>query len=271
MTAVWWANAFVGPEAAGNGTCVVIEQEPAGTAARSAIARALRMPDTAFVAPEPTGAWKVRFFSPHEGELAFCGQGSIAVDAVLRRAGLVADGASITLLTASGPVLTRFDPEHAVSVFELPSDSVRALRTQVELHGLSGLQTPVTLIDSGRTRAFQRVVDERHLRELSVSRESVLALCRAHSLSGVCFYSVVAPLRARLRVFTVSLAGGEDVATGGAVAALSRLLEPGMWQIDQGGGASALERGRLRLDFTALSSAVAVGGVVEIVARGELI
>jgi predicted PhzF superfamily epimerase YddE/YHI9 len=250
---------------------VVIEQEPASAAARSAIARALRMPDTAFVAPEPTGVWKVHFFSPHEGEMAFCGQGSIAADAVLRRAGLVASDRSIRLLTASGPVLTRFDAERAVSSFELPRDGVRVLPTQVELQGLSGMQTPVTLIDSGRTRAFQRIMDERHLRELSLSAPSVLALCRAHSLSGVCFYSVVAPLHVRLRVFTVSLAGGEDVATGGAVAALSCLLEPGVWQVDQGGGASALERGRLRLDFTALSPTVAVGGAVEIVARGELV
>lgn len=82
MSELWWANAFVGEVAGGNATGVVIGAAPD----EAGVARDLRAPDTVFIDGDA-----LRFYSPYEGRMAFCGQALLAADAVLRRGRLLLD------------------------------------------------------------------------------------------------------------------------------------------------------------------------------------
>jgi PhzF family phenazine biosynthesis protein len=275
MTEVWWVNAFVGPDAGGNSTCVVLEGSEPLDADRWAIAQSLRTPDTAFVAHEPRDqTWDVRFFSPYEGEMAFCGQGLIAVDAVLRASraqDLWKD--TIVLSTQAGSVSTRLDKTvEQRSWFDVDGERIRASSARIDVSQI--LQTasavPPVIVDSGRRRLFQqleRVVD---LQAVAVDPDEVLRFCREHQLMGICLYSLSDEARLALRVFTVSLAGREDASTGGAVLGLAALLPRGIWSVEQGHG-HLLSRGSLMLDSTSSESHVAVGGRVHIAAVGQLV
>src|SRR5689334_11086891 len=104
MHDVWWVNAFVGPSAGGNSTCVVLEELECSAAQRAEIARSLRAPDTAFLTRTRSGGWTVRFFSPEEGEMSFCGQALVAAHAVLRALGIVNREQPLELSTSAGVV-----------------------------------------------------------------------------------------------------------------------------------------------------------------------
>jgi len=299
MSDVWWANAFVGPGAAGNATCVVVDQgggdDGDGGAPtvvserRAAIARSLRAPDTVFVGPpSPSGVRAVHFCSPFEGAMSFCGQALVATDAVLRAGYPPPEAADAFELEGPlGPVRTHrrrpaadataatasADAIAPVSWFDVARASVLATassRLSRDLAPAISAHAPATVVDSGRRRVFQPVSDPAALAALVLDPALVLAHCRAAGVSGVCFFVITPPDRVDLRVFTVSLAGAEDAATGGAVLGLAPLIGPGRWQVHQG-GAHPLGRGLLFLDDDPGADVLSVGGRVELVARGQLI
>jgi PhzF family phenazine biosynthesis protein len=271
MHDVWWVNAFVGPAAGGNSTCVVLEELECSAAERAEIARSLRAPDTAFLSRTPSGGWAVRFFSPEEGEMAFCGQALVAAHAVLRALGTASREQALELSTSVGVVTTKADPvEPDVSWFAVARDNVRVI-------GRPNLASSVPLapgaepviVDSGRARLYRQLERSEDLAAIAIEPDAVLRLCAELDVKGICFYARKTSTTVGLRVFTISLAGGEDAATGGAVLGLSALLPPGDWTIEQGSG-RVLNRGLLRLHARPASAEVAVGGAAEIVARGTL-
>ena len=229
MTDVWWVNAFVGPDARGNSTCVVLEGSEPLDADRWAIAQSLRAPDTAFVAHEPRDqTWDVRFFSPYEGEMPFCGQGLIAVDAVLRASRAQNLGRTLSSCRPK-PVPFRLDSTRRLSSAPgstLIGNRYRASSARIDVSQI--LQTasavPPVIVDSGRRRLFQRLERVVHLQAVAVDPDAVLRFCREHQLTGICLYALSDEHRLSLRVFTVSLAGREDASTGGAVLGLAALL-----------------------------------------------
>lgn len=271
MHDVWWVNAFVGPEAGGNSTCVVLEELECPAAERASIARSLRAPDTAFLSRTPGGGWAVRFFSPEEGEMTFCGQALVAAHAVLRALGVARRDQPLAISTSIGAVSTKGDPaEPDVSWFAVAPDSIRIVG-KPNLANLVPLApgAEAVIVDSGRARLYRQVERWEDLAALAVEPAAVLRLCSDLQVKGVCFHARTSGPTVALRVFTISLAGGEDAATGGAVLGLSALLPPGDWTIEQGHG-RALNRGLLRLHAPSGRAEVAVGGAAEIVARGTL-
>ncbi len=265
VTHLFRANAFVGPEAAGNPTCVVIEDVELSERDRHDIARELAVPDTAFVyrtrAVEP---WSVRFYSPDEGEMSFCGQGLIAVDAVLREVAHAPRDTPITLVTRIGVVRTRSAAN--THWFDVPRDRIRRCDGDISPATLAKAltdATPAPVVDSGRRRLFHRCHDGASLNAIGIAPAAVVAFCGTHNLTGLCFYTLLDRNRIALRVFTISLSGREDASTGGAVLGLSVLLPPGEWMIDQGSGGRA-SRGLLLLDSSSLEGEISVGGRVEV-------
>jgi len=137
----------------------------------------------------------------------------------------------------------------------------------------ASLQVPANeqaVVDSGRVRLFVAVDDPS---TVHLPPAEVIAFCAEHALSGVCVYHQNAEGDVRLRVFTVSLGGAEDLATGGAVLGLSRLIADGNEPIAvlQGDGSDAWRAGQLWLRHRAHEDAVAVGGRVQLVSHGQLL
>lgn len=243
MSELWWVNAFVGEGAGGNATGVVLGDVPDEVT----VARALRAPDTVFVDGQ-----SLRFYSPYEGRMAFCGQALLAADAVLRARG---QQGPLDFHTDAGPARTH--AHDGASWFATPRARTRLL--EVGPHG--------ALVDSGRLRAFVRLGRAAEVEAVSVRPDEVLARCAALGVSGLCWFALEDEV-VRLRVLTVSLLGEEDAATGGAVLGLAALLPPGRYVVEQGSG-HPLRRGRLLLD--ARADEVEVGGVVSLIARGALL
>ena len=269
MAGLWWVNAFVGPDAGGNATCVVMETDQGSAIDRAGVARALRAPDTTFVAPGARpDEWRVRFFSPDEGEMAFCGQALIATDAVLRAVGASAPRVPLRLSTMAGPVSTRADESSGLTWFTSPRALIQRRAGGALAPLVGGAPAPV-VVDSGRQRLFQRLERADDIEGVRLEPDEVLRLCDRHDVKGVCFYAQAGAAGIALRVFTVSLAGREDASTGGAVLALCALLPQGLWTIAQGRG-RYLGRGALMLDSASSNDEVSVGGRVELVARGGL-
>jgi PhzF family phenazine biosynthesis protein len=271
MHDVWWVNAFVGPAAGGNSTCVVLEEFESSAAERAEIARSLRAPDTAFLSRTPSDGWAVRFFSPEEGEMAFCGQALVAAHAVLRALGAARREQPVALSTSVGVVTTKAHPVEAdVSWFAVARDNVRVVGKPDPAKLLPfDTRAEAVIVDSGRARLYRALSRSEALASIAIEPDVVLRVCADLEVKGICFYARASGPMVALRVFTVSLAGHEDAATGGAVLGLSALLPPGDWTIEQGHG-RALNRGLLRLHAPPGSAEVAVGGAAEIVARGTL-
>lgn len=102
--------------------------------------------------------------------------------------------------------------------------------------------------------------------------EQALSFCREEGINGICLYVRVSEALIAQRVFTVSLDGGEDASTGGAVLAFGPLIDSGsrIVQIRQGVG-HPLRRGHLFFRRDPAKGTVAVGGEVRFVARGQVI
>lgn len=271
MGEIWWANAFVGPAAGGNATCVVLEDVERSGDEHAEIARSLRAPDTVFLSRGEDEGWRARFFSPDEGEMAFCGQGLVAAHAVLRALGIADGERPVDLLTSLGAVSTRADPlRDDVSWFAVARQRVRVVGTPEPSISLPLAAAGGSLIvDSGRARLYRQLERAEDLGAIAIDPTVVLQNCAALDVKGICFYAPLVESTIGLRVFTVSLAGQEDASTGGAVLGLSALLPPGQWTIEQGHG-RALKRGLLRLLALAGAEEIAVGGAVQIIARGTL-
>jgi len=262
----------VGPAAAGNSTCVVLEEVEGSAAERTEIARSLRAPDTAFLSRTPSGGWAVRFFSPEEGEMAFCGQALVAAHAVLRAMGVARREQPFDFSTTVGVVSTKGDPvDPDLSWFEVARDKVRVVGKPDPERSLPlSPGAEAVIVDSGRARLYRPLLPSADLSSIAIEPNDVLRVCSEFQVKGICFYARSRGPKVALRVFTVSLAGHEDAATGGSVLGLSALLPAGDWTIEQGHG-RALNRGLLRLHAPEGSAAIAVGGAAEIVARGTLV
>ena len=118
--------------------------------------------------------------------MSFCGQGLIAVDAVLRRkrAGLGA----LRLATQTGDVITRADADALTgpcSWFEVPRERiVSSAAPFATSDGLPRAAAEPIVVDSGRRRWFSRL-EAAELEALTLPPERVLALCGEHPVERV--------------------------------------------------------------------------------------
>ncbi|MBV8971232.1 MAG: PhzF family phenazine biosynthesis protein [Sphingomonadaceae bacterium] len=102
-----FVNAFSTAPFGGNPAAVVWSDAPLPDTACAAIAREVALPATAFVAGETLS---LRWFNA-SGELALCGHGTLAAAHVLREAGRLADGVTLTFAAPSGPLAVRAEGE----------------------------------------------------------------------------------------------------------------------------------------------------------------
>lgn len=264
--------AFCSEEARGNPTGVVLWTGPEDAARQQRLAADLGLPDTVFLTPVEPRRWRARFFSPAE-PLTLCVQASLAAHAVLREGGAVDP---LVLDTPAGPVRVRAleGGPADVSWMEFPRASVKARPSVAPVREGLGLALPglvrESVIDSGRVRLFCELSDLGVLEALEPPPPTVLRYCRTERISGVCFFVRTGPDAVALRVFTTSLDGGEDAATGGAVLGLAALL-PGVGSVQVSQGRRPFhQRGHLLLRDDPRNDFIAVGGATRRIAVGRL-
>lgn len=213
MTAVlaWWGRVFTADAVGGNHTVVVLGDRP--PARPAAVAAALGVPDTAFLTDRSHRTVTLRTFSPVE-ELAQCWQTALAVPVALG----AADGQPWRVRHERGEELL---VHREAEVSWARAESHRPVLEPTGWPAFVGADPepgaePV-LLRQARSRVHLRCADPRQVAAVSVTSADVLALCASTGTSGLVLSAPDGPRRYRVRVFTTSLAGGEDSATGGAV------------------------------------------------------
>lgn len=214
MTGVraWWGRVFTAETAGGNHTVVVLGAPP--PARPKAVAAALGVPDTAFVTDQSDRTVTVRTFSPVE-ELAQCWQTALAAPVALK----AADRQPWWVRHERGEELL-VRREGAVSWARVAGTDWPALEPTgwpqfVDARPEPGIG-PVLLRQS-RSRVHLCCADPRQVAAATVAPADVLRLCASTGTSGLVLSARDGPGQYRVRVFTTSLAGCEDSATGGAV------------------------------------------------------
>jgi predicted PhzF superfamily epimerase YddE/YHI9 len=231
---------FCGGDAAGNPTGVI--RGAFDDREAQALATKLGLPDTAFVSGD-----SIRFYSPSE-PLTVCYQALLAAAHVLGRS-------------------TRFQLADRELDVELAEDLAWVVTPRAAIVDRGTVATPwgdeARVLDAGRKRAYA-LVSAAQLDSLHLLPDVALNWLRGNELSGLCLLAR-GDDSLRMRVFTTSLAGHEDVATGGAVAALPTLLDQdGPFTIVQG----TARRGVLHVQTR--TNDVLVGGRVEPLISGTL-
>ncbi|NYT93684.1 PhzF family phenazine biosynthesis protein [Salinispora sp. H7-4] len=259
---------FVGPDAMGNVTGVVTvgpDTRPEGLAAG---ARLLGYPETAFVRQD-AGTVHVTSYSPYE-RLRVCTQTLLATEHVLRSRRELSPGTDLLAGTDVGEVPVRRYEDMAYVVLTGKRTPVRAARARLPLDGV--VHGEAFVVDTGRARSYVRLSPDT-LEAVRLDPAAVLSYCAAEGVRGICLVAR-SDNAVRLRVFTTSLAGTEDVATGGAAGGLPAFLAAtggGHSQsvlVRQGYG-TALTRGELHVRPLG-GAQVAVGGRVISLSTGRL-
>jgi predicted PhzF superfamily epimerase YddE/YHI9 len=207
----WLGRVFTDGDRGGNHTVVVANgnnvADPAAMAAR------LGVPDTAFVISRDNEEIVLRTFSPVE-ELAQCLQTSLAVltalDVPVGAPQLVRHEGAQPLVVVREQDLTW---AHEASPADPELEEVaQPSCTPVEL----APGTRPVVLRQARSRLHLRCADVDQLERLELASSDVSDLCTRLQISGIVL-SASSSTEERVRVFTSSLSGAEDNATGGAV------------------------------------------------------
>lgn len=271
MEEVYLARVFHRESMPGNLTGVVVCPSPPRPRDCQFVARRLGLPDTCFVWKSASGNWMHRTFSPYE-ELTFCTQTLLAGAACLQA------GKDCPFETAIGPVTVHRD--EGQYWIRQDVDKARRLKDRSVLHRLGleeqllGGEPAVTGV--GRQRLYIPLRSPGILYRLTFSSEIILRECRRHGWTGLCFFALMDEGHVALRVFTTSLKGGEDAATGGAALGLigyHRFQSLGLSErvrVEQGPAGSE-KRGCIRLRWSSSSPSVWLGSPVDVLMRGTLV
>jgi predicted PhzF superfamily epimerase YddE/YHI9 len=146
---------------------------------------------------------------------------------------------------------------------------------------IAGIQAtgnaPELVIDTGRTRLFRQLGNVDQLAAVVLEPALVMEYCRNEQIHGICLFTRSAEREIRMRVFTTSRDGAEDISTGGAVLGLlpymgsiDGAIATGNWTIHQGFGPPH-RRGTLFATTLPDQGMTAVGGRHRFVARGALL
>lgn len=261
---VWEGRVFSRDGFGGNATGLVDADVPA--AERQSLAMRLGYPDTAFVVSREVDASgrprvMLRTHSPVE-EITLCIQTSLAAPVALgARAGEIWQvdhaGGSLNIRVDEGPVVwaSLLEPAGQLPPLELIG---LPRRLADRLGAATG-----TVVRTARPRLYVLDLAPRQLEQLYIAPDEVLALCADLRINGLVIAAWQAHDELRVRVFTTSLSGREDAATGGAVLEAGRLLRdmgaPETVHVTQGSGD---DRGYLRLRIPPIPDPVEVGSEV---------
>jgi predicted PhzF superfamily epimerase YddE/YHI9 len=282
---LWQLAVFCAAGAVGNPTGVVFPGPGLGPEDYLRLAAWLGYPDTVFLRPGPDlSHWRAHSFSP-AGELSFCIQTLLAADAVIRRKWprLIKETLSLTTPSRLATVERLPGTMPALGWVKISQAEIRVRPGGPPLHSIFRMdlkgEFPELIIDSGRSRVYRRLPHLSDLEEVWLPPDQVLAYCQDSQVHGICLFSLMGHRTMATRVFTTSLDGREDVATGGAVLGLLAYLarqDPGItrggdfWTIHQGQGPPH-RRGTLFIKELPEEQAVAVGGLTRVVAQGVLV
>ncbi|MEI2385869.1 PhzF family phenazine biosynthesis protein [Breoghania sp. JC706] len=262
-------NVFGGAGARGNETGVLfIEGGAPDPCHMQSIARHLDLPDTIFLDFDPRAReWRGETYSPHE-RIGFCVQSLLAAAAALRRANKVTADAVVPINVGGRRYRIEATPGDGVLEWvALPHRHFEARKVAIragERLCLPSFAGAPMRVDAGRRRIFVEMSTPRDLDDIDIAPDLARALLAANDVDGLCFYARLSLSRLRLRVFTTSLDGGEDRATGGAAASLAHLVgfgTAGRLTVLQG-AAGAHRRGLLMVKPAAGSDGVVIGGAV---------
>lgn len=209
---LWAGRVFTRGGQGGNHTGVVFDEcpEPAALAAR------LGFPDTAFVQSHVGQFVSVRTFSPYE-ELAQCIQTTLATPVALGATG----GQTWRVQHPAGTLNVHVEHTDGEWIcWALDSDTGKPEIVNDLPPWLSS--TVVHRVPQGRSRLYAQVPSVEKLPAFDAA--DIWAVCRAHGCTAVVFFEEVQNSSLRTRVFTTSLGGKEDIATGGAAAGIGALL-----------------------------------------------
>jgi predicted PhzF superfamily epimerase YddE/YHI9 len=274
MTALWLGRVFLRGDQGGNHTAVVTADVPARH--RQAVAAALDVPDTGFVVGSGACRLVLRSHSPSE-EIAHCVQTSLAA---LPACGAAA-GERWTVVHEAGSALSvRIDPEDLNVVWacdaQAPAPDAQDSGWQESVPLPQEIaqrldRSTATGLRTARPRLYVTDLHLANLEAFETAPEQVMRLCRHTGTNGLVLGARVDG-GLRVRVFTSSLEGREDVATGGAVLELARLLRPelGPGRLDVTQGPSPA-RGHLRLHLPRDTAApIELGAEVRTLSTGTL-
>ncbi|MEW1690529.1 PhzF family phenazine biosynthesis protein [Streptomyces sp. NPDC091265] len=208
----WWGRVFARGTVGGNHTVVVPPGRPVADLA--AAAARMGVPDTAFITSYRPDSVTLRTFSPVE-EIGQCLQTSLAV---------------LTALDVPDRTPWYVQHEHGEQLVVHREGAVTWARSggtglpELEEAGWPDFvgvdpavaSTPV-IIRQARSRVHLRCADAGQLAAAVVRARDVMALCARTGTNGLVLSAPVGPGEWRVRVFTTSLSGAEDSATGGAV------------------------------------------------------
>lgn len=281
MTAEFWQLlVYCSDTARGSPTGVVFPGDNLSADQYQATAAALGYPDTVLLTPCPSDPeWSARSFSPAQ-ELSLCTQALIAAFRVLQERRGAGTVSQIIFRTPSGPiVVSELVPERKDVAWLV--GPYRVLDRRVSESPLAAIDARDTateiLIDTGRIRLFRELSDTRQLSAATLDPARVMDYCCAEKIDGICLFTRTGERNVRMRVFTTSLDGREDISTGGAVMGLLPYLQRrdsnasvGCWTVQQGLGAHH-QRGTLFTTPLPDPRMAAVGGRHRFVARGTLL
>ncbi|GAA2229368.1 hypothetical protein GCM10010430_06610 [Kitasatospora cystarginea] len=261
----WWGRVFAQGSPGGNHTVIVLPGVQ--VVDRAAVAARFAVPDTGFVTGVHGNEITLRTFSPVE-ELAQCLQTSLAALTALG----VPEGERRLVRHERGEQLELYREGAVTWARETAPGSLALEHTDwpnfVMAEPAPG-SGPV-ILRQARSRVHLRCADAKQLDGLDIRAADVLELCARTGTNGLVL-SAPADDGLRVRVFTTSLSGREDSATGGAVLGVGRLTAldgvRGDLAVVQG-PAREEQQGRLHLRLTGRGE-VLLGGTVESLMTGR--
>lgn len=256
----------------GNPAGVVLDATCLGAPQMLAIAEAIGYSETAFVLPDDTGGYGLRYFSPR-AEVAFCGHATIATAVALAQRIGVGD---LRFDTMAGPVsvTTVLEDGHVSATLTSPPARTRPVDDRVLTRALSALRWaaedlesryPPHVAHAGNDHLVLGAATGERLAELDYDFDALEAVMAEQGWTTVCLFRPVGP--AELEVRNPFPPGGvvEDPATGAAAAALGGYLRD--LGLVPGDGRLVLHQGhhigapsRLVVDLDPASRSVRVSG-----------
>lgn len=277
---LWQLLVYCSDTARGSPTGVVFPGNHLSPSRYQATAAALGYPDTVFLAPASGDSeWSARSFSPAQ-ELSLCTQALIAAFRVLQQRGGTLSATRFLFLTPSGPITVgELLPERKeIAWLSGPCRILDRPISQSPLANMGMLAGAAEIvIDTGRTRLFCELPDAGQLSALALEPAQVTNYCAAEKIDGICLFARTGEREIRMRVFTTSLDGREDISTGGAVMGLLPYMQKkdarpplGCWTVQQGAGPSH-QHGTLFTTPPPEPGMAVVGGRHRFVAKGVLL
>lgn len=279
---IYITRVFSSEHAAGSltGISLNFDRDPQDRNVFQCAARQLGLPDTGFLNQRsPDVPWPLESYSPVE-PLKFCIQTLLSSAAVQKR---IAPNISVrSFATDVGPYVVEedgFEPNVWWVNVEVPSATVapESLVSSLTELGFSTdtLRNAAAISGIGRRRIYLRLNSEDELANISLSAREVNLWCKKNDLTAICLFSIRSKESVRFRVFTTSLSGEEDIATGGAAlgllsvdSALGVSLSDRV-VVNQGRGDS-LFRGEILLERAKDGSLPKIGGLVQVLTEGAL-